>query len=386
MSNSPCSTVNWETVKMPELDHTEALDEGAEAVTAVSLSGGGYRAMLFHLGFLWRLRDAEILGSVDRFASVSGGSIVAGMLARRWREIDWSDDGTSFRELVAEPILEMSQRSIDVVAGVIGRIPGLNGSWVTRVYDRVLFGGTKLTDLPDSPRFVFNATSLHSGKLVRMEKRRIADYTVGEWDPQGILLADAVAASSAFPPVLSPVTIKLDGRRFTPFPDSVHGHNPPKKFYLTDGGVYDNLGIESVWKRAKTIYVSDAGANFQYDPGGIFLMPSQALRVTFIMQDQVGALRFRQIWDGFHTSDPELRRMGFLVSSDFLVDPRPTGGPPYDREAALVLAATPTRLTKMDRVHARRLVNWGYVATDDRIRSRGLPAGACDYPYPQDGV
>jgi hypothetical protein len=51
-----------------------------------------------------------------------------------------------------------------------------------------------------------------------------------------------------------------------------------------------------------------------------------------------------------------------------------------------MLAATPTRLTKMDRVHARRLVNWGYVATDDRIRGRGLPAGACAYPYPQDAV
>ena len=67
---------------MPEPDDTAApLDAGAQAVTAVSLSGGGYRAMLFHLGFLWRLRDAGILGTIDRFASVSGGSIVAGMLA-----------------------------------------------------------------------------------------------------------------------------------------------------------------------------------------------------------------------------------------------------------------------------------------------------------------
>ena len=369
---------------MPEPDDTAApLDAAAQAVTAVSLSGGGYRAMLFHLGFLWRLRDAGILGTIDRFASVSGGSIVAGMLARRWREIDWSDDGASFRKLVADPILEMSQQSIDVAAGLIGRIPGLNGSWVTRAYDRVLFGGTKLTDLPDSPRFVFNATSLHSGKLVRMSKRRIADYTVGEWDPAGILLADAVAASSAFPPVLSPVTIKLAGRRFTPFPDSVHGANPPTKLYLTDGGVYDNLGVESVWKSAGTIYVSDAGANFQYDPGGTFLMSSQALRVTFIMQDQVGALRFRRIWDAFNTSDPQLRRDGFLVTSDFLIEPRPPGGPPYDRAVALSLAATPTRLAKVDPGHARRLVNWGYVATDDRIRSRGLPVGSCAYPFAQ---
>lgn len=32
---------------------------------------------------------------------------------------------------------------------------------------------------------------------------------------------------------------------------------------LTDGGVYDNLGLEPVWERAQTVLVSDGGAVWQ---------------------------------------------------------------------------------------------------------------------------
>src|SRR5258706_7140570 len=45
------------------------------------LSGGGYRAMLFHAGALLRLNEAGLLSKLDRISSVSGGSIAAGALA-----------------------------------------------------------------------------------------------------------------------------------------------------------------------------------------------------------------------------------------------------------------------------------------------------------------
>ena len=50
---------------------------------ALCLSGGGYRAMVFHLGVLWRLNETKLLSKVKRFSSVSGGSITAGVLARQ---------------------------------------------------------------------------------------------------------------------------------------------------------------------------------------------------------------------------------------------------------------------------------------------------------------
>ena len=35
---------------------------------------------------------------------------------------------------------------------------------------------------------------------------------------------------------------------------------------LTDGGVYDNLGIETAWKQYRTILVSDGGGHLVPDP------------------------------------------------------------------------------------------------------------------------
>ena len=57
-------------------------EDGPKPGIGIALSGGGYRAMLFHLGFIWRMHDAGILAKADRIASVSGGSITAAALGR----------------------------------------------------------------------------------------------------------------------------------------------------------------------------------------------------------------------------------------------------------------------------------------------------------------
>jgi len=52
---------------------------------ALCLSGGGFRAALFHLGALRRLNELGILSTVDTISSVSGGSIMAAYLSERIR-------------------------------------------------------------------------------------------------------------------------------------------------------------------------------------------------------------------------------------------------------------------------------------------------------------
>ena len=76
-----------------------------------------------------------------------------------------------------------------------------------------------------------------------------------------------MAASSAFPPVLSPLQLKLDPARV----ERVEGNDLHEKPYtsrvvLTDGGVYDNLGLETVWKRYDTVLVSDGGGQMSPEP------------------------------------------------------------------------------------------------------------------------
>src|SRR5947209_5408833 len=62
---------------------------------AVCLSGGGFRAMLFHLGALWRLNELGYLPKLDRVSSVSGGSITAGVLGLAWPSFSFDPHGVA---------------------------------------------------------------------------------------------------------------------------------------------------------------------------------------------------------------------------------------------------------------------------------------------------
>jgi NTE family protein len=364
-----------ETTSQPVLDAVTPVEsvetaKGLSEGSAIALSGGGYRAMLFHLGTLWRLRDAKLLQGVERVSSVSGGSIAAGALALAWPKIDWEDDSTSFRHLVVEPVVRLARTTIDIPAALIGRIPGLSGSWVRSSYDRILFHGKTLQDLPDKPRFVFNATSLHSGKLFRCSKPYLAEWTFGQWLKPNTLIAQAVAASSAFPPVLSPVTIEVAGLTYVADKDATR--QPPPGFRLTDGGVYDNLGLETVWKRFRTLFVSDGGAGFDYEEKPSGLVSLQALRVTSMLQDQIGMLRARQMIAGYDApAGSELQRLGFLTSIGTpMASGRPANALPFNADGARELAATKTSLRAQSERHIQRLINWGYILADDRMRSK----------------
>src|SRR5271165_5174740 len=50
----------------------------------LALSGGGFRATLYHLGLVRFLRDAGILPNVTHITAVSGGSIMAAHLGLNW--------------------------------------------------------------------------------------------------------------------------------------------------------------------------------------------------------------------------------------------------------------------------------------------------------------
>src|SRR6266481_444265 len=56
-----------------EHEQEDPLERNLEEGIALCLSGGGYRAMLFHAGVLWRLNEIGILRKLDRISSVSGG-------------------------------------------------------------------------------------------------------------------------------------------------------------------------------------------------------------------------------------------------------------------------------------------------------------------------
>ena len=114
-----------------------------EQGTALCLSGGGYRAMVFHVGVLWRLYEAGLLRKLKRISSVSGGSISAGLLALKWPLLSF-DPGRLESEFV--PAVRRFRcapwpvETIDAEAIVLGAIlPGRISDRVANAYDEHLF-------------------------------------------------------------------------------------------------------------------------------------------------------------------------------------------------------------------------------------------------------
>jgi NTE family protein len=369
-------------------DDPQSPEEG----TALCLSGGGYRAMLFHVGALWRLNELGLLPKLARVSSVSGGSITAGVLGLKWRELNFDAAGVSaaFQVKVVEPIRALAERTLDegaILSGIL--TPGSISDKVTHAYRKHLFGDATLQDLPVAPpRFVINATSVQTGALFRFSRPYAADYRIGQISNPKIQLAVAVAASSAFPPVLSPVKIELEPSLWSPASgrpsEDLHREPFLSEVVLTDGGVYDNLGLETAWKRYKTILVSNGGGKMQpeADPHGDWAR--HALRVNEIVDNQVRSLRARQVIGAFQAGERSGTYWGIRTDiRDY--DLPDCLGCDFDKTTAL--ANTPTRLKRLDNPTQERLINWGYAVSDAALRKHLFSsAPAARFPYQSSGI
>lgn len=365
------------------------------------LSGGGYRAMLFHLGVVWRLAELGYLGSTHRYgkygelgslqriSSVSGGSILAGVLGLAWDQLDVDAPGVSerFREQVTMPVQAFARRStVTIFTGLAAIVFSSVNKRTVRIYRKRLFGDATLQDLPTSPDFVINTTNLQSGALWSFSRRAARDWRVGRIEEPTDIIAKVVGASSAFPPFLSPARFKYRDEDFTPGSgDGLQGPPFTTRPLLTDGGVYDNLGLETVFKNYKTVICSDAGSDLPAKKriSGDWIL--QTYRVVRTMNNQVRSLRKRILL----TSFVEHERHGtyWSMRTDVRKYPAKDKLPcPFNRTQEL--AAIRTDLAAKDETTQRRLINWGYALCDAGIRSwveDGLPPPQ-DFPYPLEGV
>jgi NTE family protein len=353
-------------------------EDRAEEGIGIALSGGGYRAMLFHLGALLRLFETGLVGTAARVSSVSGGSITAAKLALELPHLHTRND---YMIRVADPIRELASTTVDLTSIAVGvLLPGSVSGRVAAVYDRLLFQGATLQDIPDAPRFVVNATNVETGSLFRFSKPYARDWRLGEIPHPTFRLADAAAASSAFPPVLSPFMLDVEPDDFT----KVERGTDPKllqDIMLTDGGVYDNLGLETVFKRYRTLLVSDAGGALGDDPSPPSDWGRHAKRVLDIIHSQVSNVRVRQLMANYKAGRRDGCYWGIRTGVDQYGIPDHLPAP---SERTLELALTPTRLKRMGASLQERLVNWGYAACDASLRAnwRADLGQAPMMPYP----
>ncbi len=164
-----------------------------------------------------------------------------------------------------------------------------------------------MQDLPNSPRWIINATCYETGRNWRFSKSRMGDYVTNYVLEPTTTIANAISASAAVPGLIGPMTIRSTKHEWCCYKEDqiVQIATPSKSYHLWDGGVYDNLGVEPLFKPGSGfrdgfdfLLVSDASAPLILDPStpSRRLRPwRRAFRLVQIATEQVRGLRARAL-------------------------------------------------------------------------------------------
>ncbi|MCY4623400.1 MAG: patatin-like phospholipase family protein [Chloroflexi bacterium] len=361
-----------------------SLYDARPSEVGLALSGGGFRATLFHLGAAWRLNELGLLRAIDRISSVSGGSLLAGLLAIRWSSLDFGEGvASNFCREVVEPIWNLCGRNIDVWATV--RSLMMRSNALPYFYRKHLVGDHTLQDMPDAPEFLFNAAHLETGRNWTFSKAAMRTYMLGIVEKPNVYLANVLAASSALPPVFPPMILRLDPDVFrrSEYARLFDRVDLKRRVSLLDGGVYDNLGVQPI-SRFGTLLVSDASGPLESEIGGAPLRTlfHRTMRPIAIAVEQTRALRRRDTLRQLENGERQgawwavgTRTQAYPVKSPFEVAEGWTA----------LLESTRTRLNSFSDEEKARMINWGYLQCDLSVRShyRKEASPPISLPYPE---
>lgn len=266
----------------------------------ISLSGGGYRATIYHLGTLKKLKELNLLDAIDVISTNSGGSIT-GATYGLYNDFDVFEQviRTGVKSSIIKGVFTSWRFLLVFVfslvwVGSILYLLSQNYAWTSfllfvlliivllyfqfelfpisklneRMYNKFFFKHKTLSDLSNTIRFAINATNLETGRLFTFSNDTMGDsvYSYPDEKEEGepihfnseqFPIARAVAASTCVPFVFTPVKINKEFYKN----ESDITRAKPK---LVDGGVYDNQGAHKI-TQTKSAYgshiviISDAG-------------------------------------------------------------------------------------------------------------------------------
>ncbi|MGO9378139.1 MAG: patatin-like phospholipase family protein [Dissulfurispiraceae bacterium] len=251
-----------------------------DIVLFLAFSGGGTRAAAFSYGLLESLRDTKVtlnnkktrlLDEVDAISAVSGGSFTAAYYGLFGDQI-FEDFEAKFLKkniqgsLIAQVFLN-PYNWVRLLSPTFAR-----SDLAAEYYDKNLFEGKTFGDIAarKGPMILVNATDMVTGIRLAFNQD-LFDALCS--DLSKFPVSRAVAASSAVPILLTPITLKnyagscgftlppkiqktLDeqeiGNRAYYYVNNIRPYLDAKKMpniHLVDGGVSDNLGLRAVLDR-----------------------------------------------------------------------------------------------------------------------------------------
>jgi len=351
----------------------------SSAPYALALSGGGFRATLFHTGALLRLNELSLLPRFSHICGISGGAIIAGLLGARWSRLKFDAAGraTNFAAEIVEPLQRFCRRHVDFfpsIANIGKMLFGLPSTALQSQYDQQLFHGLSLDDLPapgQGPQLSFIAVNLTTGAELYFKREVVEEKRLGRMRLPELKLATVVAASSAYPPFLSPVVVYVDPAQWTAQAGAdLHGDaRVARKLVLTDGGVYDALGFGPLWGECSTLLVSNASEVRAVWKASSF-WPRQWSRAMLLATASTAAISMRLLREFM---PPGVRQQDgrcclYWANGARIDDYGVAGALCHDSAVTRNLGQTRTRLNRFHRAEQAQLINWGYAQCDTALK------------------
>jgi NTE family protein len=227
---------------------------------ALCLSGGGFRALHWHLGGLRALNARGWLPRLAEVSGVSGGALVGAWLGLCWERLRFDARGVAvnYAEEVDAPLRALAQLRLGIASSVacFAAVTGWANRLLAEELDRVLFRRARLNALPRQPHFQLCAVCLDTAQPVVLDADGVAHAQHGRAAAPGLSLAAAVAASCAFTPFFAPAVVSVLSRAWE--------RGGPARLLLADGVLQDVTGTAHVWGRCGTLLVSDASLPAKY--------------------------------------------------------------------------------------------------------------------------
>jgi len=371
----------------------------------LALSGGGSRAIAFHLGCLRALNRLGLLDRIDVLSTVSGGSVIGACFHAH--QGDFASFEAKMREILSRGLAKLMCRKLFSPLGVkvagafalIGfvtfcvaviriafnvltlisprsiarhferfeiRSPlhrfASRTSLLEAALDDLLFGGASLSDLSAKPHLVINASELRTGSAFRFGTMESGSWRWGKLHDNDVALAHAVAASAAYP-----LFLPAFDESFT---FDKKGMLRSDRVILTDGGIYDNLGLGCLWPDRSpdvslnvvpvdTIICCSAGYGLRQEPPSQFFF-ARMLSVFSTLFDRAQNASIHRLH--------EAQRAGQIQNFIF----------PYLGQLDKALPNPPADLVRREEAHAYP-TNFNAMSPDwiDRLSLRGEQLTLC---------
>ena len=320
-------------------------EENTERDIGLALSGGGSRAIAFHLGTLRALNDLDLLKNINVISGVSGGAVLTGCYAYSEGDFESFDKlvtdllqqglvkdivkhafsyrrllpsaatlivsggaaalATTIRHALAQSANALGLRSkhrpdwIDRIQAPLPRLSSRTHALADTLRDQLfgeqLLSGTRRDDI----NIVINACELRTGTAFRFGSRESGNWRFGKIVDNNIQVADAVAMSAAYP-------LLLPANDVTYLFEKKNSELSKDRVIITDGGVFDNLGVSCMEPgrsdkfsyntyQPSRIICSSAGPGIFSDHVKPFWWPSRMTRSFESVFRKVGDASFEKL-------------------------------------------------------------------------------------------